>query len=77
LQKGCKLEAIPIQSPLRRLSLFGSVLRDDLDRRDVDVLVEFEPGHIPGPVFPQWKKSGCGSGEAITIIIILEQKRSP
>ena len=31
---------------IRRLSLFGSVLRDDFDPRksDVDVLVEFEPG---------------------------------
>jgi predicted nucleotidyltransferase len=34
---------------IRKLSLFGSVLRDDfgLDS-DVDVLVEFEPGHVPG-----------------------------
>jgi len=34
---------------VRRLSLFGSVLRDDftLDS-DVDVLVEFEPGRVPG-----------------------------
>ncbi len=31
---------------IRRLSLFGSVLRDDFDaaRSDVDVLVEFQPG---------------------------------
>jgi uncharacterized protein len=30
---------------IRRLSLFGSVLRDDFsDRSDVDVLVEFESG---------------------------------
>ena len=34
---------------IRRLSLFGSILRDDfgLDS-DVDVLVEFEPAHVPG-----------------------------
>lgn len=34
---------------IRKLSLFGSVLREDfhLDS-DVDVLVEFEPGHAPG-----------------------------
>jgi predicted nucleotidyltransferase len=32
-----------------RLSLFGSVLRDDFGPdSDVDVLVEFEPGHVPG-----------------------------
>jgi len=35
---------------IRRLSLFGSVLREDFDpaRSDVDVLVEFSPGHEPG-----------------------------
>lgn len=34
---------------IRKLSLFGSVLRDDFtDKSDVDVLVEFEPGHTPG-----------------------------
>lgn len=34
---------------IRKLSLFGSVLRDDFHSgSDVDVLVEFEPGHVPG-----------------------------
>lgn len=34
---------------IRKLSLFGSVLRDDFrPESDVDVLVEFEPGRIPG-----------------------------
>jgi uncharacterized protein len=34
---------------IRRLALFGSVLRDDFtDASDVDVLVEFEEGHTPG-----------------------------
>lgn len=34
---------------VRRLSLFGSVLREDFrPESDVDVLVEFEPEHIPG-----------------------------
>jgi uncharacterized protein len=34
---------------IRQLSLFGSVLRDDFrSDSDIDVLVEFEPGHIPG-----------------------------
>ncbi len=33
---------------IRKLSLFGSVLRDDFrPDSDVDVLVEFEPGHTP------------------------------
>jgi predicted nucleotidyltransferase len=34
---------------IRRLALFGSVLRDDFGpESDVDVLVEFEAGHAPG-----------------------------
>ena len=38
---------------IRRLSLFGSVLRDDFDpqRSDVDVLAEFEPGALRGVGF--------------------------
>lgn len=34
---------------IRRLAFFGSVLRDDFGPdSDVDVLVEFRPGHVPG-----------------------------
>ena len=34
---------------VRRLALFGSVLRDDFtSESDVDVLVEFEPGRTVG-----------------------------
>ncbi|TVR69182.1 MAG: nucleotidyltransferase [Sphaerobacteraceae bacterium] len=34
---------------IKRLSLFGSVLRDDFtDESDIDVLVEFEEGYTPG-----------------------------
>lgn len=34
---------------IRRLSLFGSVLRGDFGpQSDIDVLVEFESGHVPG-----------------------------
>ncbi len=34
---------------IRRLSLFGSALRGDFsEESDIDVLVEFEPGHAPG-----------------------------
>jgi uncharacterized protein len=37
---------------IRRLALFGSMLRDDFGPgSDVDVLVEFEPGHTPGFAF--------------------------
>jgi uncharacterized protein len=49
---------------IRRLSLFGSVLRDDFDprRSDVDVLAEFEPGTRPGLKF-------FGYGEELGAII--------
>lgn len=37
---------------IKKLSLFGSVLREDFrPESDVDVLVEFEPNHIPGLAF--------------------------
>jgi hypothetical protein len=37
---------------IRRLALFGSVLRDDFGPdSDVDVLVEFDLGHVPGLAF--------------------------
>ncbi len=37
---------------IRKLALFGSVLREDFKpESDVDVLVEFEQGHVPGLAF--------------------------
>ena len=37
---------------IRKLAFFGSVLRNDFGPdSDVDVLVEFEPGHVPGLAF--------------------------
>ena len=37
---------------IRRLSLFGSVLGHDFrPDSDVDILVEFQPGHVPGFAF--------------------------
>ena len=37
---------------IRRLAVFGSALRDDFrPDSDLDVLVEFEPGHVPGLAF--------------------------
>ena len=37
---------------IRRLSLFGSILRDDFrPESDVDVLVEFQTGKTPGMAF--------------------------
>ena len=38
-----------VRNHILKLSFFGSVLRDDFQPgSDVDVLVEFEPGHVPG-----------------------------
>ena len=43
------VSAFCLRHHIRRLSLFGSVLRADFrPDSDVDVLVEFEPGHVPG-----------------------------
>ena len=49
---------------IRKLSLFGSVTRDDFDprRSDVDVLAEFEPGVRPGLKF-------FGYGEELEAIL--------
>ena len=44
-----KLEYFCKKHHIRKLSVFGSVLRDDFGSdSDVDVLVEFDPNHIPG-----------------------------
>jgi uncharacterized protein len=51
---------------IRKLSLFGSVLRDDFDpqRSDVDVLAEFEPNALKGVGFRYF-----GYGEELAAII--------
>jgi len=37
---------------INKLAIFGSVLRPDFrDDSDIDVLVEFDPDHIPGLAF--------------------------
>jgi hypothetical protein len=44
-----KIEIFCRKHHIRKLSLFGSVLRDDFGPdSDIDVLVEFEPGFVPG-----------------------------
>ena len=51
---------------IRKLSLFGSVLREDFnpDRSDVDVLAEFEPGALKGVGFRYF-----GYGDELVAII--------
>lgn len=47
-----ELTAFCRRNHIRKLSLFGSILREDFTPdSDVDVLVEFEPGHTPGLAF--------------------------
>ena len=37
---------------IRKLAIFGSILRPDFrPESDIDILVEFEAGHIPGLAF--------------------------
>lgn len=44
-----QIERLCRQYHIKRLALFGSVLRNDFrPDSDVDVLVEFEEGHTPG-----------------------------
>jgi len=44
-----QIEAFCRHHHIRKLAIFGSVLRGDFGpESDIDVLVEFEPDHIPG-----------------------------
>jgi predicted nucleotidyltransferase len=46
---GEKIAEFCKRNHIRKLSLFGSVLRDDFSSdSDIDFLVEFEPGKVPG-----------------------------
>jgi predicted nucleotidyltransferase len=46
---GEKIAEFCKRNHIHKLSLFGSVLRDDFSSdSDIDFLVEFEPGKVPG-----------------------------
>lgn len=52
-----ELSAFCAKHHIARLELFGSVLRDDFGpESDVDVLVEFKPGHTPGLAFARMER---------------------
>ena len=56
---------------ISRLALFGSVLRDDFGPdSDVDVLVEFHPGHVPGLDFVSIERelSGLLQGRRVDLV---------
>lgn len=54
-----KIAAFCRERGIRKMSLFGSVVRDDFDpeRSDVDVLVEFAPGRTPGYAFVDYQET--------------------
>ncbi|MBP7737807.1 MAG: nucleotidyltransferase domain-containing protein [Spirochaetes bacterium] len=44
-----ELEQYCVRNHIEKLSLFGSILREDFNEQsDIDVLVRFEEGHVPG-----------------------------
>lgn len=56
---------------ITRLALFGSVLRDDFGpESDVDVLVEFQAGHVPGLQFVSIERelSGLLDGRRVDMV---------
>jgi predicted nucleotidyltransferase len=56
---------------IARLALFGSVLRDDFGPdSDVDVLVEFQAGHVPGFNFVSIERefSGLLDGRRVDMV---------
>jgi len=66
------------QHHIRKLSLFGSILRDDFSPdSDIDVLVEFEPGKTPGfaIVTIQQKGSTLMSRRMVDLRTLHEQSR--
>jgi len=43
------LDSFALRHSIRRLAMFGSVLRPDFGpASDIDLLVEFDPDHVPG-----------------------------
>jgi predicted nucleotidyltransferase len=56
---------------ITRLALFGSVLRDNFGpESDIDVLVEFQPGHVPGLKFVSIERelSGLLHGRRVDMV---------
>jgi predicted nucleotidyltransferase len=56
---------------IARLALFGSALRDDFGpESDVDLLVEFQPGHVPGLDFVSMERelSGLLQGRRVDLV---------
>jgi len=69
-----KITAFCRKHHIRKLWLFGSALRDDFsDDSDVDVLVEFEKGHIPGLKFITIQNLLSSFFNGLDVDLILEE----
>jgi len=65
------IKAFCVRHHVARLAVFGSVLRDDFHAdSDVDVLVEFQPGHVPGLNFVSIERelSGLLQGRRVDLV---------
>lgn len=64
---------------IRKLELFGSVLRDDFgSESDIDVMVEFEPGRTPGwEFFTMGEELAAIFGRKVDLLTRREVETSP
>ena len=68
---GTAVRAFCQRHGIARLALFGSAVRDDFGPdSDVDVLVEFQPGHVPGLDFVSIERelSGLLQGRRVDLV---------
>jgi predicted nucleotidyltransferase len=63
---------------ITRLAVFGSALRDDFrPGSDIDVLVEFQPGHVPGLDFIVIERELSGLLEGRRVDVVTPKFLSP
>jgi len=63
---------------ITRLAVFGSALRDDFrPDSDVDVLVEFLPGHVPGLDFITIERELSGLFQGLRVDMVTAKFLSP
>lgn len=63
-----QIEGFCVRNRIRKLSLFGSILTPRFRAdSDIDVLVEFEQGHVPGLFGLGWSGNSprCSAGRPI------------
>jgi predicted nucleotidyltransferase len=76
-----KIAAFCRKYHVQKLAFFGSILREDFrPTSDVDVLVEFEPGHTPGLAFfgmPEELKAILGREVDLFTFAGVQSSRNP